>query len=41
VMKNIESPSNVTVLSSLDDTIEYIENVKVTPLQKAIMNSQN
>jgi hypothetical protein len=41
VMKNIELPSNVTVLPSLDDTIQYIENVKTTPLQRAIMNSQN
>lgn len=41
VMKNIDLKTNVTILQSLDDTIDYIENIKVTPLQRAIMNSQN
>jgi MerR family transcriptional regulator, light-induced transcriptional regulator len=41
VMKNIDLLSNVTILQSLDDTIDYIETIKVTPLQRAILASQN
>lgn len=41
VMKNIELSPNMSILPSLDDTIDYIESIKVTPLQRAILNSQN
>ena len=39
VMKNVDLKSNVTILQSLDDTIDFVENIKVTSLQKAILNS--
>ena len=39
VMKNVDLKNNVTILQSLDDTIDFVENIKVTPLQKAILNS--
>ncbi len=41
VTKAIQLNTNVTILPSLDDTIEYIENIKVSALQRSILNGQN
>lgn len=41
VDKNISSCPNVTLCRSLHETIEFIENIPSTPLQKAVANELN
>ena len=38
-MLDLEMPANVSVLSSLDDTIRYIDEMKVTTLRRAVAGS--
>jgi MerR family transcriptional regulator, light-induced transcriptional regulator len=41
VTKEVQLSDNVTVLPSLDETIEYIESIKVSAFQKLVSNNQN
>jgi MerR family transcriptional regulator, light-induced transcriptional regulator len=41
VTKDIQLSDNVTILPSLDDTIEYIDNIKVSSFEKSVLNNQN
>jgi MerR family transcriptional regulator, light-induced transcriptional regulator len=41
VTKEVQLSDNVTVLPSLDETIEYIESIKVSAFQKLVLNNQN
>jgi MerR family transcriptional regulator, light-induced transcriptional regulator len=41
VTKDMELADNVKILPSLDDTIEFIENINVSSFAKSILNHQN
>jgi MerR family transcriptional regulator, light-induced transcriptional regulator len=41
VTKDIQLNDNVTILPSLDETIEFIENINETSFQRFILNHQN
>jgi MerR family transcriptional regulator, light-induced transcriptional regulator len=41
VAKDIGFSDNVIVLASLDDTIDYIENIKVSPFERSVLSNQN
>jgi MerR family transcriptional regulator, light-induced transcriptional regulator len=41
VTKDLQLLENVTILPSLDDTIEFIDNIKVSAFHRAILNGQN
>ncbi len=41
VTKDIELSANVTVLPSLDDTIDYVENINVSAFEKSVLSTQN
>jgi hypothetical protein len=40
VTKDLKLMENVTILPSLDDTIEFIDNIKVSAFQRAILNEK-
>jgi MerR family transcriptional regulator, light-induced transcriptional regulator len=41
VAKDIGFSDNVIVLPSLDDTIDYIENIKISSFEKSVLSNQN
>jgi MerR family transcriptional regulator, light-induced transcriptional regulator len=41
VTKDLQLMDNVTILPSLDDTIEFIDNIKVSAFHRTILNGQN
>jgi MerR family transcriptional regulator, light-induced transcriptional regulator len=41
VAKGMDLLPNITILQSLDDTINYLDTIKVTALQRAVLNNEN